>query len=68
MQLVDLLPVLHDLPRADKFRALQFLTTDLAHAEGASLLAESAYPVWSPHDAVEAALTLKDYLREQPAR
>ena len=64
MQLVDLLPVLHHLPRMDKFRALQFLTTELAQEESAGLLTGTAYPVWSPHDAVEAAATLKDYLRE----
>ena len=65
MQLVDLLPALHDLPRSDKFRALQFLTTELAHEENAGLLTGGAYPVWSPHDAVDAAATLRDYMREQ---
>ena len=64
MQLVDLLPVLHELPRSDKFRALQFLTTELAHDETPGLLTGAAYPVWSPHDAVDAAATLRDHLRD----
>ena len=65
MQLVDLLPALHELPRMDKFRALQFLTTELAQDESPGLLTGAAYPVWSPHDAVDAAATLREHLREQ---
>ena len=66
MQLTELLPALHQLPRSDKFRALQFLTTELAHDEHPGLLTGAAYPVWSPHDAVEAAATLRDHLRDNP--
>jgi hypothetical protein len=65
MQLVDLFPALHELPRADKLRALQFLTTELAHEEGAALLPGTAYPIWSPFEAADAAMTLKDYLRHE---
>jgi hypothetical protein len=67
MELAELLPVLHGLPRSDKFRALQFLTTELAQDETPGLLTGAAYPVWSPHDAVDAAATLRDYLRDQPS-
>ena len=66
MKFAELLPVLHELPRANKFRAVQFLTTELAQEEGAGLLAGAEYPAWSPHDAVEAAHTLTQFLREQP--
>jgi hypothetical protein len=65
MQLADLLPALHQLARADKFRAVQFLTTELAQEEAAGLAPGSAYPIWSPHNAIEAASTLRDFLREQ---
>ncbi|MBC8095969.1 MAG: hypothetical protein H7Y43_09165 [Akkermansiaceae bacterium] len=64
MQLSELLPALHQLPRADKFRAVQFLTTELAQDEG-SLLNGAEYPIWSPYEAHDAAATLTHYLREQ---
>ena len=64
MQLADLLPALHELPRADKFRAMQFLTAELAHSEG-GLLPGAEYPIWSPYEAHDAAATLTTYLREQ---
>ena len=63
MQLSELLPALHQLPRADKFRALQFLTTELAQDEG-GLVPGAEYPVWSPYEAHEAAATLTQYLCE----
>lgn len=65
MKFSELMPVLHELPRADKFRAVQFLTTELAQEEGACLSPGVEYPVWSPHDATDAAATLAQYLREQ---
>jgi hypothetical protein len=64
MSLADLLPALHQLPRSDKFRALQFLTTELAQEES-GLLPGAEYPVWSPYEAHEAAATLTQYLREE---
>ena len=64
MKLAELLPALHELPRADKFRAVQFLTAELAQGEG-NLSPGSEYPVWSPYEAHEAAATLTQYLREQ---
>lgn len=63
MKFGELLPALHQLPRAEKFRAVQFLTAELAQEEGAGL-PSGEYPVWSPHDAVGAAHTLTQYLRE----
>jgi len=64
MKLAELLPALHKLPRADKFRAVQFLTAELAQGEG-GLVPGAEYPVWSPYAAHEAAATLAEYLREQ---
>ena len=66
MKLAELLPALHELPRADKFRAVQFLTAELAQGEG-SLLPDSEYPVWSPYEAQDAASVLRQYLREETA-
>ena len=65
MKLAELLPALHELPRADKFRAVQFLTGELAHEESGGLLPGAEYPVWSPCEAHDAAATLTRYLRDQ---
>jgi hypothetical protein len=64
MQLSEVLDLLHQLPRSDKFRAVQFLTADLAQDEGV-LFPGAEYPVWSPHDATEAAATLTQFLNDR---
>ncbi len=64
MQLSELLPALHQLPRADKFRVVQFLTTELAQDES-GLQPGAEYPIWSPFEAHDATATLSAYLREQ---
>ena len=65
MNLPELLPILHDLPRADKFRAVQFLTAELAQSEANGIGDGMTFPIWSPHDAVDAAETLTRYLNEK---
>ena len=65
MQLLEVLDILHRLPRVDKFRAVQFLTCELAREEAGTLLQNGEYAVWSPLEAVGAAATLTAYLREQ---
>lgn len=64
MQIAEVMPMLQQLSRADKFRVVQCLTSELAQQEGSGLLPGAGYPVWSPHDATEAAATLTQYLRE----
>jgi hypothetical protein len=64
MNLDELLPALHDLPRLDKFRPGQFLTAELAQAE-AGLTPGAEYPIWSPYEAHDAAATLTNFLTEQ---
>ena len=64
MKLAELIPALHELPRADKFRAVQFLTAELAQGEG-GLLPGAEYPIWSPFEAHDAAARLTQYLRER---
>ena len=65
MQLMQVFDILHGLPRVDKFRAVQFLTAELAQEEAGTLVPNGEYAVWSPHDATEAATTLGQYLEEQ---
>jgi len=64
MKLAELIPAFHELPRADKFRAVQFLTAELAQDEG-GLLPGAEYPIWSPFEAHDAAPGLTQYLREK---
>lgn len=64
MQIAEVMPMLHQLSRADKFRVVQCLTSELAQDEGTGLQPGIGYPVWSPHDAAGAAATLTQYLRE----
>jgi len=64
VSLTKLLPSVRALPRDDKFKLVQELITDLARDEG---LAAGEYPVWSPHDAQDAAATLIRLLEEDKA-
>ena len=63
MKLAELIPALHELLRAAKFRAVQFLTAELAQGEGGLLPGSGS--VWSPYEADDAAATLAQHLREQ---
>jgi hypothetical protein len=65
MELSDLLPALHQLPRVDKFRAVQFLTAELAQDDANGVLPATEYPAWSPYEAHEAVATLTQYLHDQ---
>jgi len=63
MSLTELFPDVMQLPRADKFRLMQFLVAELAREDGVSLLVSGAeYPIWTPLDAFEAAETLMQML------
>ena len=64
MSLVELLPNIHSLPRADKLRLIQFLAQELAEGEASPLLeAGKEYPVWSPDQSFTAAEILLQTLR-----
>ena len=64
MSLVEILPDIQALPRADKLRLIQFLAQALVEAEDPPVLvAGKEYPVWSPYDAFAAAGTLLEVLR-----
>lgn len=45
--------------------AMQFLPSELAQEETGTLLRNGDHVVWSPHDALEAAATLTQFLHEQ---
>ena len=65
MPITELLPVLQELPKADKLRLIQFLVFELAKDEGIELLTpEQSYPVWTPIHAFGAANTLLTALQE----
>lgn len=64
MSLVELLPDIQSLPRADKLRLIRFLAQELEEAESQTGIALGQdYPVWSPDGAFAAAETLLDVLR-----
>lgn len=66
MSLSDLLPSLHALPRAEKWRLVQILFTELAREEDVTLIEDGrSYLVWSPYNAFEAAETLLKVLAEE---
>ena len=68
MSLVEILPDVQALPRADKLRLIQFLAQELVEAEDPpALVAGEEYPVWSPYDAFAAADTLLEVLRAEDA-
>ena len=68
MSLVDLLPIVRALPRADKLRLIHLLVTDLAREEGIPLVEERGpYPVWTPYNPFEAAATLWQTLDQERA-
>lgn len=65
MPLTELLPILQQLPRADKLRLVQFLVSELAKEEGVPLLSsDGSYAVWTPYNAFSAADTLLKALAE----
>jgi hypothetical protein len=68
MRLEQLIPALHALPRADKLQIIQILAADVARDEAAGLVGpDKSYPLWSPHDAFEGAVTLLQVLADDKA-
>jgi hypothetical protein len=67
MTLGELLPAVHALPRGDKLRLMQVLVGDIATEENLwDATGEAEHPVWSPHDAFDAAATLLRVLHTDP--
>jgi hypothetical protein len=64
-----LLPPLRALSRGEKIRLIQFLAEELAKEEDVPRLEPGAsYPVWSPHDAVDAAVALQQLLDSETVK
>ncbi len=68
MSVTELLPALQDLSRAEKLRVVQFLVSELAQEEKASMKAGGNYPIWSPYESYEAAESLLIALEEERKR
>jgi hypothetical protein len=66
MDLSEMLPTLHALPRPEKWRLVQLMVADLAREEEmSSIEAGGAYPIWSPYHAFDAADALLKVLGEE---
>ena len=64
----ELILMLRELSRSDKFYIMQLLISELAQQETSLIQPDQSYPVWSPYNAVEAADTmLKTLCRSQPS-
>jgi hypothetical protein len=63
-QLAQLLPSLRLLKRSEKLQVIQFLAGELAEDETELPRSDVEYPVWSPHDAFEAASIIMKQLKE----
>jgi hypothetical protein len=59
----ELISTLQGLSRADKLYVMQVLISELAQQETDLIKPNQSYPVWSPHDAVEAADTMLKVLQ-----
>ena len=65
MSLSEILPKLHALPRAEKWRLIQLMVADLAREEDLTPFEVGhPYPVWSPYNAFEAAEAMLKALEE----
>ncbi len=66
MSLDELIPVLQELPRADKLRVIQLMAFELAKEDDdiPPFNNQAEYPIWSPYNAFEAADTLLNLLKE----
>lgn len=60
----ELLTTLRGLTRADKLYIMQVLISELAQQETDFIKPDQSYPVWSPYDALEAADTMLQVLKE----
>jgi hypothetical protein len=64
MSLIELLPSVQTLTRAEKIQLLQTLTADLAATEPSSSQPTTEVMVWSPFDSFEAAASLQRFIDE----
>jgi hypothetical protein len=68
MSLIELLTGAKTLSRADRIRLVQHLIAELAREEGVTPFeAGTAYPIWTPLQAFEAAATMLEALGKRNA-
>ena len=66
MSLLELQSSVKTLSRVEKLELVQFIVSDLAVEEGATILKNGGkYSIWSPYDAFEAADTLYNELKKE---
>ena len=64
MTMMELLPTLSELNRAEKLRVMHYLVAELEKDE--NILPPEEYPVWSPYNSYEAADALmKAFIADQ---
>ena len=64
MTMMELLPTLSELNRAEKLRVMHYLVAELEKDE--NILPPGEYPVWSPYNSYEAADALmKAFIADQ---
>lgn len=56
---------LRRLNRVDKLEIIQLLAAELANEEENLLKPGASYPIWSPHDAVDAANIMLEALNNE---
>lgn len=68
MSLAELKPVVHTLPRSEKFQLMQFLVSELANEEAELVQAisnQDSFVVWTPLETHAAAQTLMHALEAE---
>ena len=67
MKLIELLPTLHSLPKAEKLQVIQILTAEVAKEESSAIdLPGEPAAVWSPYDSTQGAADLLAFLDANP--
>ena len=65
MSLAELIPLVDSLSQSDKLSLFKLLAVQIPKAELQAIFSASEYPVWSPHDATEAANILMQMIQDE---
>jgi hypothetical protein len=64
MSLAELIPLVNNLSQLDKLSLFKLLAAQIPNAELQVIFSASEYPMWSPHDATEAANILMQMIQD----
>jgi hypothetical protein len=64
MSLTEIIPLVNDLSQPDKLSLFKLLAAQVPDAQLQAIFSASEYPVWSPHDATEAANILMQMIQD----